>query len=110
MELNHYCWKIYRDKLFHAYYAIFDDQFSMATLLLMKNNVKVKFTDAYARPGAKYIMHICRIRKCDQDKFLSVMEEFPNMMEVCGYSDYEEYVMSLQPDLERADLKRYQFI
>ena len=110
MEVNHYCWKIYRDKLFHAYYAIFDDQFSMANLLLMKHNIKVKFTDAYARPGAKYIMHICRIRKCDQEKFLTVMEELPELMLDCGYTDYEECVMSLQSDLERADLKRYQFM
>ena len=110
MEVNHYCWKIYRDKLFHAYYAIFDDQFSMANLLLMKYNIKVKFKEAYARPGAKYVMHICRVRKRDEEDFLTVMETLPDVMKECGYTDYEEYCMSLQPDLERANLKRFQFM
>lgn len=110
MELNHYCWKIYRDTLFYTYYAILDDSFSLANLRLMKYRIKVKFTDAYARPGAKYVMHICRVRKRDEEDFLTVMEELPDLMKQCGYTDYEEYVMSLQPDLERANLKRFQFI
>ena len=68
MELNYYCWKIYRDTLFHAYYAILDDSFSLANLRLMEYRIKVKFIDAYARPGARYVMHICRLRKRDEKK------------------------------------------
>ena len=108
MELNHYCWKIYRDTLFHAYYAILDDSFSLANLRLMEYRIKVKFIDAYARPGARYVMHICRLRKRDEKEFLKVMEELPELMKECGNSDYREYCMSLQPDLERANLKRFQ--
>ena len=86
MELNHYCWKIYRDTLFYTYYAILDDSFSLANLRLMKYRIKVKFTDAYARPGAKYVMHICRVRKRDEEDFLTVMEELPDLMKQCGYT------------------------
>ena len=108
MELNYYCWKIYRDTLFHAYYAILDDSFSLANLRLMEYHIKVKFTDAYARPGARYVMHICRVRKRDEKEFLKVMEALPELMKECGNADYRENCMSLQPDLERANLKRFQ--
>ena len=43
MELNHYCWKIYLYTLFHAYYAILDDSFSLANLRLMEYRIKAKF-------------------------------------------------------------------
>ena len=42
MELNRYCWKVRKDTLFHVYYAVIDDQLSMANFLCVRYGIKAK--------------------------------------------------------------------
>jgi len=43
----------------------------------------------------------------DQEEFLRVMLEFPEIMQKVGYDDYEEFCKARHEDLETANLKEF---
>ena len=105
MELNRYCWKVRKDTLFHVYYAVIDDQLSMANFLCVRYGIKAKVLGSYARPGSKYAIHIIRVRKRDELDFEEAMFRLPEIIEDAGNDDYESYCTELQSDLEKTKLK-----
>lgn len=107
MDLNVYCWKIYKDSLFHSYYAVIDKQFSLSNFLCMKYRIKTKFFKRYDKPGTDYSIYFVRIRKKDQHDFERVMWEFPEVMQRAKHYDYEKFCMELHEDLEKVGLKRF---
>ena len=105
MELKQYCWKVRKDTLFHVYYAVIDDQLSMANFLCIRYRIKAKVLGSYARPGSKYAIHILRVRRRDEVDFEAAMFDLPSIMQEAGHDDYELYCGELQKDLEKTKVK-----
>ena len=109
MELKQYCWKVRKDTLFHVYYAVIDDQLSMANFLCVRYGIKAKVLGSYARPGSSYAIHIIRIRKGDEIDFEEAMFRLPEIIEDAGNDDYESYCTTLQCDLEKTKLQIFNY-
>ena len=80
--------RIDRLSLRYSYYAFLDTDAYLADQLFIKHRVRVHFREEYVRNDSPYRVIFCHVRKRDQARFLTALEELPNKMLLLGHSDY----------------------
>ena len=88
--------RIDRFSLRFAHYAFLDTDAYLADQLFIKHQVWVCFREEYVRNGSPYRVIFCRVRKRDEERFLSALEELPNKMMLLGYTDYLDACRTLR--------------
>ena len=71
---------IERFSLLNAYYAYMDTDAYLADQLFIKHQVRVHFREEYVRDGSPYRVIFCHVRKRDQERFLTALNELPGKM------------------------------
>lgn len=89
-----------RPSLLYDYFAYIDSPKHMADDIFARHKVVVKFRGEWKKPGAKYQIVMCKVRKADTPKFLEAMEELPQRMLICGYPDYLEFCEEFNKELD----------
>lgn len=90
-----------RFSLLYSHYAILDTSDYYADQLFIKHQVTVRFGMEYAHPDAPYLIVFCRVRKKDEQRFLTALEELPNKMVLCGHPDYPTFCKAFIDQMER---------
>ena len=80
--------RIDRLSLRFYHYAFLDTDAYLADQLFIKYHVRVHFREEYVRNGSPYREIFCHVRKRDQERFLTALEELPDKMLLLGHSDY----------------------
>lgn len=90
-----------RFSLLYSHYAILDTSDYYADQLFIKHQVPVLFGKEYAHPDAPYQIIFCCVRKKDEQRFLTALEELPNKMALCGHPDYPTFCKAFIDQMER---------
>lgn len=88
MQRTDFYQHIDRLSLLYTHYAFLDTDAYLADQLFLKHQVQVRFREEYVRDDSPYRVIFCQVRKRDEERFLSALEELPNKMMLLGYTDY----------------------
>ena len=77
-----------RRSLLYTHYVFLDTEAYLADQLFLKHQVLVHFREEYGRDDSPYRVIFCHVRKRDEERFLSALEELPDKMMLLGYTDY----------------------
>lgn len=90
MEYNNY---IPIDKISIKYknFCFIDTEEYLADALFIKNKVRVWFKEEAYKPDTDFIVIFCKVKKCDEDKFLEALEELKKKMILFGHSGYPDF-------------------
>lgn len=91
-------WHLERFSFRYEYFAFFDTADYLADNLFVKHEVKVDFGPEFERDDSPYKAIFCRCRKRDVSRFLKALEELPNKMMICGYTDYPQFCEKIKHD------------
>lgn len=91
MEENIHYQKLRHFSLFNSHFAFFDTGDYLADNLFIKHQVRVYFGDEYVHPDGVYRAILCHVRRWDEEKFRTAIEELANKMLLCGHPDYLEF-------------------
>ena len=75
----------------------------VADSLFYKRRIPVTFKDEMVKPGDKYRIIFCKIKKKYQKQFEEALEELKSKMHLLGYNDYEEYCERLMNELDETE-------
>lgn len=89
--------------LFRDLYAFIDTPKHFADQLFIKHKVRVYFQRGeMARPGDRYVVIFCKVRKKDTCRFITALNELPNKMLLLGYDDYAACCEEVMRIVERS--------
>lgn len=98
---SYHCWRLDQISLRYVHFAIIDTADYLADQLFIRHHVRVSFGKEFAAPDMLYRIIFCRVRKRDMVAFLSAMEELPNKMLLCGYTDYLDNCRALHRKISK---------
>lgn len=87
--------KLKHFSLLFAFYAYIDAKEHLADNLFINEKVTVHFKQEFIKPGCKYAIVFCKIRKKDKGKFLDALAQLEKKMLIMGYSDYPDFCNDL---------------
>jgi len=95
-------WSLERFSLFYDHFAFVDTKDYLADGLFIKHKVPVVFGDEFARSDSSYLVIFCKCRKKYTNALMAALQELPNKMMICGFSDYPQFCEKLKADFEEA--------
>lgn len=97
--MKHFLYLGNRLKSHYMYVDLNVDDNYVADSLFYKRKIPVWFSDELARPGDKYRVIFCKIRKKDRQAFEEALCELTTKMELLGHLDYVEYCNNIMKEL-----------
>ena len=80
-------------------YLYIDTADYLADSLFFKHNIPIRFKDEYVKPGEKYLVITCVIKKKFKHEFEAAMGELSNKMHLMGNTDYDVWCDELIKDI-----------
>ena len=80
-------------------YMYIDTTDYLADALFAKHKIPIKFGSEYVKPGEKYLVVTCSIKKKFKHEFEAAMEELSNKMHLMGNTDYDTWCKELIEDI-----------
>ena len=84
----------------YKYFCFIDTKEYLADALFVKNQVRVDFQKEGHKSGNKYVVIICKVKKCDIDIFKKSLEELKQKMVLMGHLDYESFCKDFYKSIE----------
>lgn len=92
--------KLTGSSFLNTHFVFFDTEDYLADGLFIKHQVKVHFGHEYVHPDSPYRAILCYVRRRDEAKFLSAIEELPNKMLLCGHTDYLDVCQAMWQEIQ----------
>lgn len=83
------CWaQLMRPSLVYNFYLYFDSVSHLADRLIPGIRIQKQ---EYAHPEYKYHMIVCQVTKSDSKHIITALDQLPEKMLLCGYTDYIDF-------------------
>ncbi len=99
-QRNYICFT--RHPVFCFQYVFVDAADYLARSLFCRNEVQIRVQKIYGREKDDFRLVFCKVRRRDNDRFLTALRELPDKMLLCGRLGYEAVCREIVGGMEEA--------